>query len=192
MVDSLDEAKKLEAARAAIDEADAQIAEALANRFRAVTTVGAYKHRSGLSAVDETRRQAVIDKAIANALAAGGDPVLAEKLYELMTDYCADIQQEYINSGTGPLADYYEKGFEQKPDGTLTATHFDGQGQRITSAFQKAADGKAIRYHHMVTITDEETQQECVMRSETREFANDTRMPNDVRALYRQLTAKFS
>lgn len=180
----------LKQARRIIDEADTQIAEALTKRFLAVTSVGAYKFRSGLPAVDPTRRQAVIDAAEQAALALGGDPELAKRIYELMTDYCADIQDQYMKDGTGPLADHIDRGLSQEPDGTLIYTRINEVGHKVSDEFKAAAQG--IEYKHWVLDVSDEEQGPKVVKMSSRSFEKPLRMPRDIRAIYKQLQAKFS
>jgi chorismate mutase len=70
--------------RARLDDVDARIVEALAERYRIVQEVAAFKAPRGIAPVQPARAQAVKDQAVEAGRAAGLDPAFVGRVWELL------------------------------------------------------------------------------------------------------------
>ena len=84
---------KLEKARLAINEADAQIAQLFEKRMQAVEDVVAYKMENGLPVFDGAREKEVIEKNLAKITEEKLKPYYEDMLIQLMR-----ISKEYQKS----------------------------------------------------------------------------------------------
>lgn len=88
--------EKLQEYRVQIDALDAELIDALAQRFEIVSEVGVLKSHEGMTAIQPERAQAVIDKAVEMGVAKGLDADFVRRLYEMMIDHAHVLEDEIL------------------------------------------------------------------------------------------------
>ncbi|MEM7650644.1 MAG: chorismate mutase [Pseudomonadota bacterium] len=93
---SQDIPQELEEYRKQIDECDAALIKALAERFEIVRKVGALKVGEGMDSIQPARAQAVKDQAVELGKAHGLDEAFMRRIYDALIDYAHHIEHEII------------------------------------------------------------------------------------------------
>lgn len=96
---------KLEKARIAINEADAQIADAFEKRMHAAEDVIAYKMENGLPIFDAAREKEVIERNLAKITDEKLKPYYEDMLFQLMR-ISKEYQQAILNKSTSDDSEY--------------------------------------------------------------------------------------
>ena len=82
--------------RSKIDELDTELIDVLARRFQVVKNVGHLKVQEGMSVVQPSRAQEVVDKAMEMGSENGLDPEFIKQLYNLMISHAHDLEDEIL------------------------------------------------------------------------------------------------